>query len=119
MVNNVKNKELLENEIKREIEYLKTLSPGTAEHADTVETITKLYKLNLELVENDRAFLFKMAQTKDDKQNQYCKFGIEAAGIVLPLMFYGVWMKKGLKFEETGVFTSTTFRSLFNKFKPH
>ena len=35
-----------------------------------------------------------------------------------PLMFYGIWMKKGFKFEETGTYTSTTFRGLFNRFRP-
>lgn len=42
-------------------------------------------------------------------------------GIVLPtsqLIFYAVWMNRGFKFEETGAYSSTTFRGLFNRFKP-
>lgn len=38
--------------------------------------------------------------------------------LMIPLMFYGIWMKKGFKFEETGTYTSTTFRGLFNRFRP-
>ena len=46
------------------------------------------------------------------------KMGIEIAGIVLPLMFYASWMQQGLEFEKTGSFTSSTFKGLFQKFKP-
>lgn len=118
MENNKKIKELLENEIKSEIEKLKTLTPGTDEHSEAVDSVAKLYKLNTESIENEREFLSKNAQLEEDRKNRYCRLGVDAAGIVLPLIFYGVWMKKGFKFEETGVFTSTTFRGLFNKFRP-
>ena len=46
------------------------------------------------------------------------RFGLDVAGLILPLIFYGVWMRRGFKFEEEGTFTSTTFRGLFNRFKP-
>lgn len=46
------------------------------------------------------------------------KTGVELVGIVAPIVFYGIWMKKGLKFEEEGVYTSTTFKGLMSKFKP-
>lgn len=49
---------------------------------------------------------------------QYFKVGIAAAELLIPLMFYGIWMWKGFKFEETGTYTSTTFRGLFNRFRP-
>jgi hypothetical protein len=60
----------------------------------------------------------KREQMDKDTWNQYLKIGVEVAGVVLPLIFYGAWMKKGLKFEETGTYTSTTFKGLFNRFKP-
>jgi hypothetical protein len=41
-----------------------------------------------------------------------------AAELVLPLMFYGVWMRRGFKFEQDGTFTSQTFRGLFSRFRP-
>ena len=43
---------------------------------------------------------------------------VQALGIVLPLSFYAVWMKRGLQFEETGSFTSKTFQGLTKFFKP-
>lgn len=43
---------------------------------------------------------------------------VSVAGIVLPLMFYNKWMEEGMTFEETGVFTSSTFRGFLSKMKP-
>ena len=61
---------------------------------------------------------FKAEQLKEQVKDRYFKVGIAAAEIIIPIVFYGVWLKRGFKFEETGIFTSTTFRSLFNRFKP-
>lgn len=60
----------------------------------------------------------KEEQLKEQIKDRYFRLGVEAAGIILPLMFYAIWMNKGFKFEETGTFTSTTFRGLFNRFRP-
>ena len=61
---------------------------------------------------------YKESQTEQQKLVDYIKLGAEIAGIVLPLMFYGRWMKKGFEFEQTGKFSSDTFRGLFMKFRP-
>lgn len=61
---------------------------------------------------------FKAEQLKEQVKDRYFKVGIAAAEIIIPIVFYGVWLKRGFKFEETGIFTSTTFRSLWSKFKP-
>lgn len=57
-------------------------------------------------------------QTNEQMKDRYFKVGIAAAELLIPLMFYGIWMRKGFKFEETGTYTSTTFRGLFNRFRP-
>lgn len=62
--------------------------------------------------------LIRKEQLAEQVKDRYIRFGIAAAEIILPLIFYSKWMKKGFKFEETGTFTSTTFRGLFNRFKP-
>ena len=54
----------------------------------------------------------------DEKLSWKIRIGIDAASLILPLIFYAYWMRVGLKFEETGTFTSTTFRGLFNRFRP-
>ena len=61
---------------------------------------------------------FKAEQLKEQVKDRYFKAGIAAAEIIIPIVFYSVWLKKGFKFEEKGIFTSTTFRSLWSKFKP-
>ena len=61
---------------------------------------------------------FKQHQLNDQVLDRYVKIGVATAELVLPLVFYGIWMKRGLKFEETGTFTSQTFKNLFNRFKP-
>ena len=132
MDNEKEIRDLLEEEIRFEFENLSKLKPGEREHSDAVDSLTKLYKLAIEETENEREFRLKcdesttqdldarlkMAQLDEDAKTRYFRLGVEMAGIVLPLMFYGIWMKRGFKFEETGTFTSTTFRGLFNKFRP-
>lgn len=129
-------KDLLEEEIKDEIENLQSLTPGSKEHTEAVESLTKLYRLNIDEVKLEGGFAEvyennciekekiryeheqKEKQLEEQKKDRWVKLGVDIAQIGLPLLFYGVWMKKGFKFEETGTFTSSTFRGLINKFKP-
>lgn len=125
-------KRLLENEIESEIKNLADLEPGSKEHAAAVSSLETLYRLNIDETEKDRAFRekcdrdynqerefrLKDAQLKEQVKDRYIRLGLETAGLVLPLIFYATWMKRGFKFEETGTYTSTTFRGLFNRFRP-
>ncbi len=60
----------------------------------------------------------KAAQLAEAKKDRYFKLGIGVAELLIPLGFYAAWMRKGFKFEETGSFTSQTFRGLWNRFRP-
>lgn len=122
-------KTMLEDEIKNEIEGLASLLTGSEEHTKAVENVVKLYKLKIEEDKNFIEYIdktqsresdkgFKVAQIEENVKDRYVRIGIAAAELVLPLMFYAVWMKRGFKFEEKGVYTSTTFRGLFSRFKP-
>lgn len=129
-------KELLSEEIAEEIQALSTLVAGSKEKSTAIDDLTKLYKLRIEESKSEweadekynRRVMEDEANTRDDelKQTQiaeqvkdrYFRLGIAAAELMIPLMFYGIWMKKGFKFEETGTYTSTTFRGLFNRFRP-
>lgn len=122
-------RKLLEEEIKTEIRDLSTLEPGSKEKSTAIEDLAKLYKLRIEETKNELDFSEKYDAREGDKQlkkdqleeqvkDRYFRFGVEVASIILPLIFYAAWMKRGFKFEETGTYTSTTFRSLFNRFKP-
>jgi hypothetical protein len=122
-------RDLLGEEIKREIRDLSTLEPGSKEKSTAIEDLAKLYRLRIEETRNEWDFnekyesrdsdmQFKKNQLEEQVKDRYFRLGVEAAGIILPLIFYAVWMKRGFKFEETGTYTSTTFRGLFNRFKP-
>ncbi len=122
-------RKLLEEEIKAEIRDLSTLEPGSKEKSTAIEDLAKLYRLRIEETRNEWDFnekyesrdsdiQFKKDQLEEQVKDRYFRFGVEAAGIILPLIFYAIWMKRGFKFEETGTYTSTTFRGLFNRFKP-
>ena len=110
-------RKLLEEEIKREIRDLSTLEPGSKEKSTAIEDLAKLYRLRIDETRNED-IQFKKDQLREQVKDRYFRLGVEAVSIILPLMFYATWMKRGFRFEETGTFTSTTFRGLFNRFKP-
>lgn len=136
-------RDLLGEEIKAQIDDLYSLEAGSREKSRAINDLATLYKLKIEedkneldfeekkekrLIENDRLIeevncheqdeKLKQEQLSEQIKERYFKLGIATAEIVLPLIFYASWMKKGFKFEETGTYTSTTFRGLFNRFRP-
>ncbi|MDR1066198.1 MAG: hypothetical protein LBL35_02015 [Clostridiales bacterium] len=115
-------KKLLGEEIKTEIQGLAYLDPGSEEKSTAIEDLVKLYKLRIEETKEvdirESEERLKKSQLEEQVKDRRLRLAVEAAGILLPLMFYAVWMKRGFKFEETGTYTSTTFRGLFNRFKP-
>ena len=100
----------LDKELKRQLDDISQMTEGEEKTSRSIEDFTKLYKLTLE---DDKVEL-----ECEKKKERLVKIGIAAAELVLPLMFYAVWFRKGLKFEETGSFTSTTFKGLINRFRP-
>ena len=129
-------KDLLNEEIATEIQNLSELKAGSDEKSSAIDDLAKLYKLRIEEnksewdadEKNGRRVMEGEANTKDDelKQKQleeqvkerYFRVGVAAAELMVPLIFYGIWMRKGFKFEETGTYTSKTFTGLINRFKP-
>lgn len=87
------------------------------EHQKT-EAALKERQTNGADADRERDEQFKQRQLKDLNMDRYVRIGIATAELILPLAFYGVWMSRGLKFEETGTYTSATFKNLFNRFKP-
>ena len=81
-------------------------------------------KLDIEEISGNESLKLKSKELAQeiirDTMNDKVKLidlGIQAAGIILPIIFYGSWVKKGLEFEKEGTFTSTTFKSLISKLK--
>ena len=81
-------------------------------------------KLDIEEISGNESLKLKSKELAQeiirDTMNDKVKLidlGIQAAGIILPIIFYGSWVKKGLEFEKEGTFTSTTFKGLISKLK--
>ena len=117
--------ELMESEIITLIKELSMHHPGTKEYDDITKAIDSLYatlnkekSLMLEEVKIENDSELQRNVNKDNKLLTAVKYGIDIAGIALPLAFYGVWMNRGLEFEKEGSFTSATFKGLLGKFKP-
>ena len=128
--------ELLNEEIADEINALSELEAGSNEKSAAIEDLTKLYKLRIEENKsswdaddkynrrimdeksNDKDDEIKQKQLEEQVKDRYFKVGIAAAELMIPLMFYGIWMNRGFKFEETGTITSSTFKGLINRFRP-
>lgn len=49
---------------------------------------------------------------------RYFRYGAMALELVLPIVAYGIWYHKGLKFEETGTVTSPMTRNLITRMLP-
>lgn len=117
--------ELMESEIISLIKELSMHQPGTKEYDDITKAIDALYvtlnkekSLMLEEVKIENDLELQRNVNKDNKILSAIKCGIDIAGITLPLIFYGIWMNRGLEFEKEGSFTSATFKGLLGKFKP-
>ena len=117
--------EKIENEIERLLEELTKVDPVSDDYKDITTRISDLYEtlnkeseltLSKDKLEIDS--LQKQQELKHSKVWNGVKKGVEIVGVVAPLMFYGIWMNRGLEFEKEGSFTSTTFKGLLGKFKP-
>lgn len=118
MSKEMKNLDKLNEVIGLQLDKLNTLEPGSEEHKKATDALAQLYKLKIEEETKTVELGTKITQNRKENKQSIAKMSIDVAGIVLPLAFYATWMNKGFKFEETGSFTSTTFRGLFQKFKP-
>ena len=114
--------ELMESEIITLIKELSMHHPGTKEYDDITKAIDALYatlnkekSLMLEEVKIENDLELQRNANEDNKIWSAIKCGIDFAGITLPLIFYGIWMNRGLEFEKEGSFTSATFKGLFGK----
>lgn len=106
-------------ETKSELDAEDKRSRRTLEsEANVRENEIKKSQLNEQIKADVQDEQYKRSQLDEQVKDRYFKLGIAAAELLIPLMFYGIWMRKGFKFEETGTYTSTTFRGLFNRFRP-
>ena len=83
-----------------------------------VETEEKREKMDEEIAVHVREAQSKEKQLEEQKKDRWFKVIIAGVELIVPIIFYGIWMRRGFKFEKDGTYTSTTFRNLFSKFRP-
>ena len=126
--------DMLEDSLAKLIEEMDEMQPGSDEHVATARVFCDMYKTwiesnKVELEYNDRREQRAIDVAMDDKKaienrnQELIKTGVQVllgvTSIAAPLAFYGVWMSRGFKFEETGTFTSNTFKGFFRNFRPN
>ncbi len=112
--------ELLKGSIITELESLDDLKSGSEERKQAISDLVKLHSLRMEELKFEREIVgeeIKSKQLDEQTKERYLKLCIDILGVTLPLAFYASWMRKGFKFEETGVYTSATFKGLINRFR--
>lgn len=122
----------MRNQLENEIQNLLTLMDGmdrtSEEYKTVVARIGELMKIKNQEMEALDSYDLKRLELrlktqefehkkKIDLKTILINAGIGVAGIVLPMIFNGIWYERGLKFEETGSYTSTIFREIRNKNK--
>ena len=113
--------EELEEEMGILLGALEGLNPAGEEYKEVVERIKTIEVI----LSNQRKSVADVESYKKegkhyaiDKAVDGVKIAVELTGIVLPIVFYGAWLKMGFQFEKEGIITSQTFKGFIGKFKP-
>ena len=113
--------ELLTRQLDEEIRKLSTMEDGSEEKIATVNGINQMYRLKIEEHRMNEELKAQKAEAQRQEKFDVIDRIIEGSkvvvsvvgGIAIPIIF----MNRGFKFEETGVYKSQTFKNLFGKFR--
>lgn len=83
-----------------------------------METEQKIQELETEMKDRHHQDDTRVQEERNanDLRIARIRLCVEIVGIILPIVFCWIWMGRGFAFEQTGVFVSNTFRSLWNSF---
>lgn len=118
MIGEEKIDEMLKEEIVNDLSYISELPNGSNEKKDAIENVKTLFSVRYDFLNYVEDRYEERIEHKERKKERLLKLGTTIFEVTAPLIFYGVWMKKGFKFEENGRLVSTTFRELFRHFSP-
>lgn len=125
-------KDLLEERIRSDFENLSNLKPGSEEYTAAVASLEKLYKINIEELENERAFRarcdrniiderdiqIKAETVEEQRKQRWWSTAMQVSLTVGGWVAYNFWLNKGFKFEEEGTIRSPWLKSLVTKVVP-
>lgn len=122
--------DLLEEEVKSQLEGLKDIEMGTDEYKATVDGVVKLADRVIKIKELDydasdkidtreTEVAIKKQQMKEEKNDRIIRNGIAIAGIVIPTAVTIWGTIKSIKFEQEGTITTIMGRGFIQKLLPH
>jgi len=113
---------LIDEELMKELKDVGSIAIGTEDHQSAIEDICKLRKLQMDEerfeAEQSAAVSATEAKTQQDKGakvEKIVRFAIEGGSFVASMVFYGIWLRRGFRFEENGTIRSTMHRGLTNQ----
>lgn len=109
-------REKLEGEVERQIDELPMMDTGSESMSRAVGDIATLCNLIIENDKNEIERDEKRVERSDQKKDRIIRYAIEVGGILAMTGFNVYVFVKGVKFEETGTFTSQTFKRYMNNF---
>lgn len=127
---------LLDKQIKTEIENLDYLEMGSKEKQNAIDGIAKLYELRLsenkaetDQIENQARMELDTKKVENEidsdkvkrkgaNLDRWISLGLQIAIPLGTFIAYDIWHRRGLKFEETGTITSPWTRNLMSKMTP-
>lgn len=121
---------LLEEEVKSQIEGLKDIEMGTDEYQAAVDGLTKLTDRVIKIRELDEnaddkedarktEIALKLLQLEEEKKDRRTRNCIAVAGIVIPAALTVWGTVKSIKFEQDGTITTIMGRGFIQKLLPH
>ena len=120
---------LLNEEIVDEFKQLKGIDVGTDEYKTTVEGLTKLMDraIEIEKLEHEQVDKQHLAeleeklrdeQQKREERDRWIRFGMDVAGLVIPVAITIWGTVKSFEFEREGTITTIMGRGFINKLLP-
>ena len=112
--------DFLENSVWNEAEAIEKMEVGSEEREAAVKDFNNRCKAWID----GRKAVLELDNNKEMKEKEFKLKQIELGigllttllSIGAPLLFYNKWMRQGFKFEETGTYTSSTFKNFFKTF---
>lgn len=113
--------EMLDREYESTLQAVSQATTGSEEAKWQLQKLSELYKQRLgaeqagtELDLRTQELELKRTQVEEGKKDRIVKIVLEGIAVLIPAGVSCFWMSKGLKFEETGAFTSRTVQWIGN-----
>ena len=118
------NAQMLDEAYRKTLEEVAQATAGSDEAKWELQKLHALHtlKMNEQKAANEsylasiqgEEISLKEAQMKDGRKDRILQTVLNSAAILIPVAVSSYWMAKGLKFEQTGTFTSRTGQWLSN-----